>query len=290
MRYRIAINSMALAGKLPQGDRRWGIFNDSFDNLSLEPVEIADQIYKGYAIAAWHDGRRCLDNFVCAQHIGVDMDTEDERSRIDVLEQHEFVRMYAALAYTTPSHTDEAPRSRVLFLLDKAIESATAYGEAVQFVARQFADHDNAATDGSMNCQMALLGGVLPVAQLRRLYALDAKRNGKRQPTKDAAVISMDAIRQQRRADAVATNTPDELDKAADALRKIDPYSVDYNRWIGIISALKREFGDSALSLAESWAKGKPGEVRREWERIKTAGRGKEMHMGTIYRLASGVR
>lgn len=177
MRYRIAFNRMALTAKLPSGDRRWAEFNDGFDNLTLSNVEIADQIYKGYAFTTWHDGRRSIENFICGQHIAIDMDTGDARSTLDTLMLHPWVRMYASLLYTTPSHTDHAPRARVVFMLDRCIESATGYTEAAKFVISQFDGADVACSDasrffyGSLNCDMALPDGVLPVDHLRKFYA-----------------------------------------------------------------------------------------------------------------------
>lgn len=296
-RYRISFSTMALSGKLPQGDQRWAEFNDSFENLTLAPLEIANLIYKGYSFTTWHDGRRKLEHFICGQHVAIDMDTGDERSAIDTLAAHPWVRMYASLVYTTPSHKPEAPRARVLFLLDTPIESAAAYGEIVQFLMAQFDDPDTGCKDasrffyGSLNCDLVTLDNVLPLAQLRRLYAVDARKN-KRRPVKaapDLPVINLEAERTKRRAAALVANPPDELRKAADALAKIGPYDVDYNRWIGIIAAMRDEFGEAAFPIVERWAQGKPGEVRREWDRVK-AGRKSAMHMGTIYYLAAGRR
>lgn len=298
-RYRISFSTMPLSGKLPQGDKRWGEFNDSFENLTLAPVEIANLIYKGYSFTTWHDGRRSLANFICGQHVAIDMDTGDDRSRIDTLAAHPWVRMYANLIYTTPSHTAEAPRARVLFLLDKPVEDANAYGEIVQFIMSQFDDPDTSCKDasrffyGSLNCDLLTLDNVLPLAQLRRLYALDKRLNKRRrvlkttQPAND--VINLDAERTKRRAAALTQNTPDDLERAKEALRKIGPYDVDYNRWIGIIAAMRDEFGEAAFPFVEQWAQGKPGEVRREWDRIKTSA-GKSMHVGTIFYLAAGNR
>jgi hypothetical protein len=300
-RYRIAFSTMALSGKLPQGDRRWGEFNDSFENLTLASIEIANLIYKGYSFTTWHDGRRSLANFICGQHVAIDMDTGDERSTIDTLAAHPWVRMYASLIYTTPSHTTEAPRARVLFLLDTPVTNAAAYGEIVQFVMSQFDDPDTSCKDasrffyGSKDCDLLTLDGVLPLAHLRRLYALDKRKNKRRNvrttdaPTHGDNVINLDAERTKRRVAALTTDTPDDLERAKEALRKIGPYDVDYNRWIGIIAAMRDEFGEAAFPFVEQWAQGKPGEVRREWDRIKTSA-GKSMHVGTIFYLAAGGR
>jgi hypothetical protein len=300
-RYRIAFSTMALSGKLPQGDRRWADFNDSFENLTLAPVEIANSIYRGYSFTTWHDGRRSLANFICGQHVAIDMDTKDERSALDTLAAHPWVRMYASLIYTTPSHTTEAPRARVLFLLDQVVTDAAAYGEIVQFVMSQFDDPDTSCKDasrffyGSMNCDLLTFDNVLPLAQLRRLFWIWKRQHGRRvtrvtaQPTHGDNVISLDAERTKRRVAALTQDTPNDLERAKEALRKIGPYDVDYNRWIGIIAAMRDEFGEAAFPFVEQWAQGKPGEVRREWDRIKTSA-GKSMHVGTIFYLAAGGR
>ena len=296
-RYRIAFNRMALRTKLPQGDRRWAEFNDGFDNLTLSPVEMADQIYKGYAFTAWFDGRRATDHFILAQHIAVDMDTKDERSSFDALTEHPFVRMYGGLLYTTPSHTEQEPRARVLFFLDAPIEDADGYKEAIRFVTAQFDGADLACVDsarflyGSYGCDLRLPDNVLPLGVLRRYYRRWASKQPAQRVTTVTTpdVISLDAERQRRRAAALPDNTPDELTRAIDALMKVDPYSVDYNRWIGTILSMRDTFGDAALPAVVQWAKGKPGEVEREWARVK-AGHGKRMNVGTIHYLAAGRR
>jgi hypothetical protein len=176
MKHRIAFNRMALSAKLPQGDHRWGEFNDSFDNLTLDATAIADYIYRGYAFTTWMSGRRSIENFICGQHIAIDMDTGDERSTIDALSAHLLVRMYGGVIYTTPSHTPETPRARVLFLLDQTITDAEGYKEAMKFIIAQFDGADVACKDasrffyGSLGCDLRLPDNVLPVAELRSLY------------------------------------------------------------------------------------------------------------------------
>lgn len=291
MKYRIAVNRMA-TGKLPQGDPRWSEFNDSFVNQELEVIDIANAIYLGHAYTTWHNGRRKLENFICAQHIAVDMDTGDERSSIAALEAHSLVRMYGGLIHTTPSHTETHPRARVIFFLDGLIDSAAKYSAAATFLLSQFDGADAACKDasrffyGAKNCGISLIDNVLPLAHLRHLYG----RWQKTQPPKksDSKVINFHEHRIERAEVAAYERSEDtrtELERVRDALSKVNPWSVDYNRWIGIIAALKREFGESGLAVAEQWAQGKDGEVRREWERLKDD-RGKSMNMATIFYLA----
>jgi hypothetical protein len=174
--YKIAVNTMALDGKLPAGDARWATFNDSFVNQELELIELANVIYTGHSYSGWHNGRRKLENFVCAQHIAVDMDTEDRRSTIETLSANTFVRTYAALIHTTASHTPDAPRARVLFLLDTPITDPNAYQVAAKFLISQFPGADPACSDasrfffGAKNCEIWMRENVLPLAHLRRFY------------------------------------------------------------------------------------------------------------------------
>jgi hypothetical protein len=173
---RIAINSMALVEKLPPGDYRWGQFNDSFQNKELPAVDIANAIYCGHAYTTWHKGRRSVDNFLCGQHIAVDLETGDKRSTLDYLRHQDFVAIYASLLYTTPSHTEENPRCRAVFLLDTPIEDAAAYKAATAFVYSLFDGADTSCVDasrffyGSRDCQIEYLDNVLPLAQLRNYY------------------------------------------------------------------------------------------------------------------------
>lgn len=293
MRFRIAVHRWQLSGKIPPGDPRWGDFNDLFDNLTLSIDDIAQHIGQGYAYAGWHSGRRCLDNFICSQHIAVDMDTEDERSSFSALMRHDWVRMFGGILHTSPSHTEAKPRARVIFFLDQIIENATAYQSAAKFLISQFDGADAAVSDasrffyGCQGGQVEVLGSILPVGVLRRYYRLWQKKAPAQrttaQPENAAPVIKM-ADRQ--RSDAPIT---DEIQKLTDALAKVDPWSIDYNKWIGIIAACKRELGEAAFPIVERWAQGKPGEVRREWDRLKD-GRQNAAHLGTVYYLAAGNR
>lgn len=177
MNYRIAINEIALTGKLPPGDSRWARFNDSFVNREIESLDIANAVYVGYSYAAWHNGRRKDENFICGQHIAVDMESHDERSSIPYLMSMEFVRAYGSVIHTTPSHKPDDPRARVIFLLDQPITDAAAYEAAIAFVYGLFPGSDTACIDssrffyGAKDCHVEWLDNVLPLGHLRSFYA-----------------------------------------------------------------------------------------------------------------------
>ena len=176
MKCDISINSHALKHKIPPGDPLWGKYNDSFESMQLDIMELANYIYLGHAYAGCHAGRRSIENFIRSGFIAVDMDSGDERSAIDTLAQHDLVKMYGALIHTTPSHTLDAPRARVVFVLDGPITDAAGYQAAAKFLVAQFDGADQACTDasrffyGAFNCDIWLGDGILPVRQLRRFY------------------------------------------------------------------------------------------------------------------------
>lgn len=281
--YKISINQMKVDGKIPPGDPRWATFNDAFANHEIGILDLANAIYTGHAYSTWHEGRRKLDNFVCGQHLAVDLDTDDERSNINRLIEHDLVRSYAALLHTTPSHTTQTPRCRIIFLLDRPITDAGAYSAAARFLAGIFDGADMATTDasrffyGAKDCQIELPWNVLPLAHLRRFYRLHKPAGGAVQP----------AISNERAQAGAPVEKPalDEIEKVQNALGHVDPWGIDYNKWIAIIAALKRELGEEALPIARAWADGKPGEVEREWARLKET-RSNGAGLGTIFWLA----
>jgi len=174
--YRIAFSRMALSGKIEAGSDLWPKFNASFDNRELEPIEIANLIYTGHPFTTWHRNHwRDGSNYELGQHIGLDFDTGDVRSTLAHLAAEPFIAKYASMIYTTPSHTPEAPRARVLFLLDTPIHQATNYALAAQAMTWLFSHADPKCKDparffyGSLNCQVEYLENVLPLDVVREI-------------------------------------------------------------------------------------------------------------------------
>ena len=178
-RYKVGISTLALAGKLPQGDARWVALNDSFQNQDVDMLEFINAIYLGHSYTAWFNGRRKAENFVCAQHIAVDLDTKDERSTLETVERNYFFRLHGAIIHETPSHTDDAPKCRAIFLLDEPIQTAAGYRVALETVYQFFDGADIACIDparffyGNALLQRRPQGvyftdNVLPLAELRR--------------------------------------------------------------------------------------------------------------------------
>src|SRR5690606_36496793 len=99
----------------------WSRFNGQFQNVDISPVKLVSLIHKGHAYTTQHKRYRKADNFLCGQHLALDLDTEDERSSFDYLLQREFIAHNASFLYTTASHTEQNPKCRVVFVLDRPI-------------------------------------------------------------------------------------------------------------------------------------------------------------------------
>ena len=176
MTTKMAFSTMQLSGKIPPGDPLWPRFNASFENVDVPTIEIANYIYTGHAFTTWHRNNwRHSDNYILGQHIGLDFDTEDERSTLAALAKDRFIARYASLIYTTPSHAPDKPRGRVLFTLDNPIHQAKNYALAASAMVWLFGAADSKCKDaarffyGSPGCEVEWLDNVLPLTVVREL-------------------------------------------------------------------------------------------------------------------------
>lgn len=253
--YRIAVSRFALDRKIPPGDPFWNTFNGSFTNHELTAIDLANRIYAGYPFTTWHkDHWRKTANYQCGQHFGLDFDTEDKRSTLATLTKDSFVAKYASMIYTTPSHTPEKPRARVVFLLDTPIMQAPNYSLAAQALLWLFGTADRQCKDpvrffyGSPGCEIEYLENVLSIEKVKELIA-KYRESGQRE---------------RKHQDHTITGAADQQDVTT-ALQRIPPWSIEYDDWLRVLMALHAEYGAGGLDMAEQWAQGAPGEVERKW-------------------------
>lgn len=246
--YKIAISGMALRDKIPTGDPRWADFTGGFRNMELLKSDIAAMINDGHAFTTWHDGKvkppfaerypqwRHSDNYVLGQHIGLDFDAGTEASSIPKLAGDVFVRQYAALVYSTPSSLPEAPKSRVLFVLDTPIMQARNYVLATRALLWLFGGADPKCKDpcrffyGSMGCDAAFLNRVLPLDKVKEIIkqylATGAEAKAKQERPAEIPTFDRDADRlvrywQKRMESAAQGERNDTLNKAAYSLGEL---------------------------------------------------------------------
>src|SRR3990167_3324272 len=107
----VAVNR-TYQGKMSKTASRleWARFNDACVPTRLDMNQLVREIVAGHAFTAVCKGRRKRENFVVAQHIGLDFDTEDDRSRLDTLQANPLIGQWGAFLYTSSSHTPAKPR------------------------------------------------------------------------------------------------------------------------------------------------------------------------------------
>ena len=129
------MTSTKLIGKARKGFN-WAAYYSTFEKSLMTPRELAVHIWRGYAFTpVWATARR-EENFVSAGHIAFDFDAGDVTSGLDYLMRDgTFAWMFASFGYSTPSSTPEAPRSRLVFVLEYPIYKPQEYRDVYQAVA-----------------------------------------------------------------------------------------------------------------------------------------------------------
>jgi hypothetical protein len=276
--YHVAIGP-ALSRKIPPGDSFWRTFNGAFENQQLTQLNVARRLYDGHSITTCCDPQwRKSENYKLGQHIGLDFDTEDKRSSIPYLVKEPFIQKYGSIVYTTPSHTPDKPRARVIFLLDAPIHQAKNYVLAVSALLWMFGSADRQCKDpvrffygGKPGaCEMEWLEHELPLALVKdmiRRYQVTGNRERRR-----------------------STFQPRDTDQReiVDALKHINPWSISYSEWVSVLMAIHSEMpGPDGESLAEQWADGYKNEVAQKWRSFKDSGNyNGQVTVGTLFALA----
>jgi len=280
-KYYVAIGP-ALDGKIPSGDPYWHKFNGSFRNMQLTQLELATRLYDGHAITTCCDPQwRKTENYKLGQHLGLDFDTEDENSTLSHLASDHFISRYGSIIHTTPSHTPDKPRARVIFLLDTPIHQAQNYTAAAAALLWIFGTADKQCKD-PVRFFYGGKPGSTEIEWLNNELPLDVVRD----------MIKRHKIATERRTDRRRSRyyPPDTTDehKIADALRHIDPWALAYDEWLAVLMAIHSEIpGPRGLSIAESWGDGKPGEIEHKWDGFKTNGNASgQVTIGTLFAFA----
>ncbi len=117
-RLRVSINP-DLIDKNESGDK--ALFASGWVNRELTLEELAREIDEGHAYCAQLAGSRRAQNFVCSDVLSVDIDGS---RRIDEVMNDPIVQRCLTIFYTTPSHTEEIHRFRLVFALPRTIRSS----------------------------------------------------------------------------------------------------------------------------------------------------------------------
>jgi hypothetical protein len=258
--FAIAVNRQRFVEK-PGREMDWETFNSQFINVdNMDVMRFANAIYMGHAYCPQMTGKRKAENFHLAQHVAVDMDCGDQRASLDALRQHPLVQAYGAIIHETPSHTPEAPRARVIFLLDEPIHTAEGYRAALSVVTEQFPGADPACVDparffygnGRLGA-MQRTDGIwfapeicLPLSELRRYARIQAERAKQQQtwtPPENGNGHGQPGNGERMN-----------LDELGQRLAHVNPYSMGYDQWLKLIAAVRHVYGDGAFGAVKAWS------------------------------------
>lgn len=282
-KYFVAINPRFI-GKIPQEAKHsWIVYNNTFVNRQVTAQELLEEIRRGHSYTTIHKhvkhelGRtssghvryschRRGENFECGQHLALDFDAGNETSDYRKVAEDEFIKRYAAFVHTTASHTEEAPRCRAVFLLDRPVRDPEEYGHmAAGLIWRYQMTADRKCSDpvrvffGAENCEYVWLGNVLPQRVARATMAQmqgEMKEQRRQRPTPPPMVAT----------DPLAEKM------VADALRHLPTWG-EYEWWLSILMAVHHIFPDyTGIRLIENWSPGYPGEVERKFSSFKRTG------------------
>ncbi len=149
----------------------------AFENVEMDAAAIIAHIQAGKAFSVAHtkDGHRRRDKFVSSQSIGIDFDTDTDC--IELVNADTLAMGYAFYAFPTASSTDEHPRARLLFILDRPILDGGEYMRLVKRLMHYYRDWqpDVSTKDevrlfyGSKQRGMSYPQAVLPVSEIEAL-------------------------------------------------------------------------------------------------------------------------
>lgn len=137
---RLSLNR-AISNKNESGDTR--LYADGWENAALTPRELAEAIDAGTAYSCELKGRRRAENFKASDVLSVDI---DGGRRIDAILKDPLVQAHSTILYTTPSHTEEQHRFRLIFATPRSIEDPAEMRAAARSLALRL-NGDLVATD-----------------------------------------------------------------------------------------------------------------------------------------------
>lgn len=121
-------------------------FKEGFDPYELTLDELAQVINMGMTISyQFAGGVRNAENFLATDLLAVDI---DDGMTLSEARDHPLVLKYCSLLYTTASHTPEAHRFRLIFILPRTITLASEIKAASRALANRLGG-DKAATDAA---------------------------------------------------------------------------------------------------------------------------------------------
>lgn len=220
-------------------------------------ADIQSEIKNGFSIcpAQLGDRNRKKANVTGSQCVLIDI---DEDLDISTALENPFVQSHCGLIYTTPSHTPERHRFRLIFPLPHFIEGANAVEAVIRAVMAEVPQADPACKDacrifyGNTDAEFPLFS---PEAALSEAFVEDAIAKAE---LEEKAKAEAKATRRGQRQHFSTDGVEDTKAEALDALGYIPPRRPGTNTYeesLTVLMALVSEFGESeAIRIGEQWS------------------------------------
>ena len=176
-------------------------YADGWTNVEFSPRELAASINDGVAYSCQlRGGRRAAANFLCCDLLSVDV---DGTRRLEEVMADPIVQRHLTILYTTPSHTEDSHRFRLVFALPRTIDTASDMRAASRSLTLRLAG-DRSATDparlffGSRGSEPQVFDRAIDDALLDELIAQGKAADqsdsigGRPAPTRSSLVIPSD--------------------------------------------------------------------------------------------------
>jgi hypothetical protein len=123
-------------------------------------------------------GKRSKDHFTCAEILIADI---DKGLRLDQALEHSLISKFATFIHTTPTHTSENHRFRVIFVLERKVFGADQYEAMYQALMEELPTDPKAKSAaqfffGSTGCDIHWIGKSIPDKQISSMIAAGIRR------------------------------------------------------------------------------------------------------------------
>lgn len=287
------VDSIRYAYNSSGKDKEWGDYTrltEEFKDTVGDLTSVMDHVKAGHALCAGtlNNSNREKPNFAGSQWILIDIDNTETRlddkgqkikkpdgtakkfytgeMTLDAALNHEFVKAYCSLIYTSYSHDEDWHRFRLVFLLPEFVTDARIYESAILSVMKWFPS-DKVCKDcirvfyGASNASFPLIN---PNVCLPSNFVSEAKLEADRVDAERAVQLAERKARKESyKASGFKSDGLWDQDKLVEgALSCIPERNVggnNYDQCLKVLQALHSHYGDAGVSIAESWSPSQPG-------------------------------
>lgn len=215
----------------------------------------------------------------------------EHQMTLDEALAHPFIQQHCALIYTTPSHTPDWHRFRLVWLLPEFIQDISIYEATIRLLLEQL-PHDPACKDGvrvfygNTQAEFPLINpaAYLPLDWKDQAIALAEQERQEQEERLRLLIAKREAFRQL--ATQEGWNPNDLIKQALGYIAARTPRSGNYDQCIRVLMALVDYYGPiEGAAIAEGWSPSIPGTTWNIAQKVRSFRR-KGITIGTLFKIA----